>query len=100
MYFQKMTVWVSQCPLLEMRRLLAGWIMRFAHLKSKLQCVSAELADCSRSFHRGVSSSRSGGASRPLSHEGGGTSWLALASYLIVWKRLGLYWGAGAVECV
>lgn len=66
-----MTVWISQCLLLEMRSLLAGWIMRFAHLKRKLQCVSAELADCSRSFHRGVSSSRSGGA-----------SWLA-----VTWRR-------------
>lgn len=52
MYFQKMTVWISQCLLLEMS-LLAGWIVRFAHLRRKLQCVSAELAGCSRSSHRG-----------------------------------------------
>lgn len=94
-----MTVWISQCLLLEMS-LLAGWIVRFAHLRRKLQCVSAELAGCSRSSHRGGPHPGVGGASRPLSHEGGGTSWLALASYLIVWKRLGLHWGAGAVECV
>lgn len=48
-----MTVWISQCLLLEMS-LLAGWIVRFAHLRRKLQCVSAELAGCSRSSHRGV----------------------------------------------
>lgn len=100
MYFQKITVWISQCLLLEMRSLLAGWIMRFTHLKRKLQCVSAELPDCSRSFHRGVSSSRSGGALQLAVHMEEGTSWLALASYLIVWKRLGFNWGASAVECV
>lgn len=69
MYFQKITVWISQCLLLEMRNLLAGRIMCFNHLKRKIcgvclqNCLSAL-----RGFHRGVSSSRSGDAPRLTVH--------------------------------
>lgn len=75
--------------------------MHFAHLKRKLQCV------CLQNWLTALGASTEGcphpGVGVPrdwLSHEGGGTSWLALASYLIIWKRLGFNWGASAVECV
>lgn len=69
MYFQKITVWISQCLLLGMRNLLAGWIMCFNHLKRKICGVC--LQNCLtalKSFHRPVASSRSGDAPRLAVH--------------------------------
>lgn len=78
MYFPKMTVWISQCLLLEMRSSLAGWMMRFAHLKRKLQCGLQNWLTALGASTEGVLI-QEWGASRPLSHEAGAPhGWLLL----------------------
>lgn len=55
MYFQKITVQISQCLLLEMRHLLVrmGNVFQPSFKRKILWCVSAELPDCSKELPQG-----------------------------------------------
>lgn len=84
MYFQKITVQISQCLLLEMRHLLLRMdnVFQPSFKRKILRCVSAELPNCSKELPQEGSAPRRGGASRLAVHmkEGGRApqDWLLL----------------------
>lgn len=83
MYFQKITVQISQCPLLEMRHLLVGMVMCFSHLlKGRSYGVCPQnCLTALRSFHRRGLHPGARGARLPIHMKEGGRTpqdWLLL----------------------